>query len=209
MRAASPDTRLIRMAGLGAAALLLAGCMGGGDSPKTSASAGSAGTPSAGSTLYNLFYYGGTTVPPSSKGEPEDIECPAVEILDGTASLRQEAGNAVRYQLSLGQTARECRSSGDQLAIKIGVEGRALLGPAGSPGTFAVPVRFVVKRGDQILASRLQRQSVSIPPSDTQASFAMVEDNILVPKKGNADLQILVGFDGAGAREATKPKRRS
>jgi hypothetical protein len=190
------------LAGLISAALLTLGLCGG-------ALAQASGTsPSIGSTLYNLFYYGGTTVPPSQPGEPEEFECPAVEILDGTAALRQEAAGGVRYQYSMGQTARECQLAGDQIVIKIGIEGRALLGTAGSPGTFAVPVRFVVKRGDKVLASRLQRQSVTIPPNDTQASFVMIEQGIQVPKSGDADLQILVGFDNGGAKEPAKPKTK-
>jgi hypothetical protein len=184
----------------------LAGCVGSGASSSGSGASGNA--PSAGSTLYNLFNYGGTTVPASAAAEEEYFDCPSVEILDGTAALRQEAGGAVRYQLSLGQTARECRVSGSQVSLKIGVEGRALLGQAGSPGTFSVPVRFVVKRGEQVLMSRLQRQSVTIPPGDTQAAFAMVEENISVPKEGDGDLRILVGFDGAAKTEPRAARGR-
>jgi hypothetical protein len=184
----------------------LAGCVGSGASSSGSGSSGNA--PSAGSTLYNLFNYGGTTVPASTAAEEEYFDCPGVEILEGTAALRQEAGGAVRYQLSLGQTARECRVSGSQVSLKIGVEGRALLGQAGSPGTFSVPVRFVVKRGEQVLVSRLQRQSVTIPPGETQAPFAMVEENISVPKEGDGDLRILVGFDGAAKAEPRAARGR-
>lgn len=204
MKPRAPITR--PLAGLLSAGLLAFGL---GTALSGSALAQSSGTsPSIGSTLYNLFYFGGTTVPPSQPGEPEQFECPAVEILDGTAAMRQEAAGNVRYQYSMGQTARECQLAGDQIVIKIGVEGRALLGPAGAPGTFAVPVRFVVKRGDKVLASRLQRQSVTIPPSDTQASFVMIEQGIQVPKDGDADLQILVGFDSGGAKEPAKPKKK-
>jgi hypothetical protein len=198
--------RAVRAALAALLAGALAGCVGSGSSSTASGSAG--GSPSAGSTLYNLFYYGGTTVPPSRAVEDEYFDCPSVEILDGTAALRQEAGGAVRYQLSLGQTARECRVQGSQVVLKIGVEGRALLGQAGSPGTFTVPVRFVIKRGDQVLLSRLQRQSVTIPANDTQAPFAMVEENIAVPKEGDGDLRILVGFDGAAKPEPRVPRGR-
>ena len=45
----------------------------------------------------------------------------------------------------MGEIARECRVAGNQLIIKIGVEGRVLLGPAGSPGTFTVPVTIAVR----------------------------------------------------------------
>jgi hypothetical protein len=77
------------------------------------------------------------------------IVCPEVLILEGTAASQTYAGSPpssanLRHQYSLTDTARECTLDGDQLAIKIGVAGKVLLGPAGSPGSFNVPVRMAV-----------------------------------------------------------------
>ena len=187
----------IRLAASGLVAAALAGCTTfGGSEPAAPAVAGS-------SSFANIFKDGGPTVPPSQTTE-EEIDCPSVDVPPGTSAIRNEAGGAVRSQISLGQTARECRSVGNQISIKVGVEGLALLGPAGAPGSFTVPLRIVVKRGETVVATRLYRGSVTIPQNDTQASFIVIEDNIMVPK-ADGDLAIEAGFDQGGR---APPRRR-
>jgi hypothetical protein len=183
--------------------LLLGGCnMFGSDSRTVTASA-----PPEDSTLKNFFKYGSSAPPAVTPMVIEDdFQCPDVEILDGAAALRQEAGGAVRSQISIGQTARECVINGNTVTIKVGVEGRALLGSAGSPGTFTAPVRFVIKSGDKVLVSRLQRKSMTIPAGDTQAPFVVVEEGMTVPK--DADLTLLVGLDPNGRAEPVARKKR-
>ena len=190
--------RIIPALGLMAA---LGGCsmFGSDQRPATAA-------PSEGNALTNLMKYGSSTPPAITPMEiQDDFECPQVEILDGAAALRQEAGGAVRSQISIGQTARECVVSGNSVTIKVGVEGRALLGTAGSPGTFTAPVRFVIKSGDKVLVSRMQRKSVTIPSGDTQAAFVMVEEGMTVPK---GELTLLVGLDPNGRAEPVSRKKR-
>jgi hypothetical protein len=167
----------------------------------------------SGNPVFALFRSGSASAEPpaaavaAAEGRViEDIECPMVEVLDGGAALRTESGGTVRSQLSMGQTARECTLVGNQISIKIGVEGLALLGPTGTPGTFSAPVRFVAKRGDKVVASRFQRTSVTIPAGQAQASFIVVEDNILVPVDG-PELTLIVGFDAQG-RAAEEPRRK-
>lgn len=190
-----------------ASAVLLAGCSTFGDRSDAAAPAAPS-APSGGSSFMNLFKYGSTTAPPVKEMEIVDYSftCPEVDIIEGGAALRQMAGGTIRSQLTIGQTARECRVNGDQVTIKVGLEGRALLGTGGSPGTYAAPIRIVIKNGDKVLVSRLVRQSVTIPSNDTQASFMVIEDNMVVPK---GDLNILVGFDpnGRAAEPARKRKR--
>ncbi|MCP8939246.1 hypothetical protein NK718_12020 [Alsobacter sp. SYSU M60028] len=196
-----------RLALTALAAVALAGCTSAGESSSASSSGG----------FFSMFR--GSSTPPvgpavagvSTKLDIDDIECPTVEVLDGGAAMRnQSAGGDVRSQLSLGETARECHLVGENIVIKIGVQGLALLGPAGSPGTFVAPVRFVAKRGEKVLVSRLQRTSVTIPAGQAQAQFVMVEDNIVVPAVGD-DLTLIVGFDphGSAAEPARKAKKRS
>ena len=179
-----------RLAAAGVLAAILAGCTTfGGSEPGAPAADGS-------SSFANMFKYGGTTVPASRTTE-EEVECPSVDVPPGASAIRTEAGGTVRSQISLGQTARECRSVGNQIAIKVGVEGLALLGPAGAPGTFTVPLRITIKRGETVVATRLYRGSVTIPKNETQASFIVIEDNIMVPK-ADGDLAIEAGFDQGG-----------
>lgn len=154
-----------------------------------------------GAALRNLFNPTQPRLPEgnATAGEdPDDFVCPRVEILDGTAALRAfsggQASGALRHQISIANVARECQVAGDLVTVKVGVEGRVLLGPAGAPGTFSAPVRVVVKQGDRVLASRVQRVSVTVPAGEAGASFVVVEPGLTVPK---GDIDILVGLDGA------------
>ena len=49
-----------------------------------------------------------------------------------------------RYQVTIGQTARECAALGGVMTMKVGVQGRVLLGPAGGPGQVDIPLRMAV-----------------------------------------------------------------
>ena len=101
---------------------------------------------------------------------------PALEVLDGTSSYRtytgadQSNGN-VRYQFSMGDVARDCTRSGNEILMKVGVEGRVLLGPAGSPASFSVPVRIAIRRdSDQKAAvAKLYQVPASIAAGETTA----------------------------------------
>lgn len=203
---------LARPAGLVLAVLLSAALAGCSTFGRDSGAEPASSAPSTGSSLANYFKFGQATPPPPA--DPmiqEDLECPAVDILDGAAALRQGGPDAesVRSQLSITDTARECRAAGEEIVIKVGVEGRALIGPAGKPGTFTAPVRIVAKRGDKVIVSRFVRQSVSIPPgASASAPFVVVEDNIVVPKNG-PELTLLVGFDEHGSAAAAPRKKRN
>ena len=53
----------------------------------------------------------------------------------------------MRYQFNIGDTARECDPAGPgQAALKIGVSGEVVIGPAGSAGTFNAPLKITVTR---------------------------------------------------------------
>lgn len=190
-----------RFAVLAGAALALAGC----------SSTGSGGAPAAtsqpGNALQNLFFWGSATVPPAPPlPEDDDFECPVVDVSAGGAAHRV-GGEAVRVQYSLGDVARECSNvqRDHSFTLKVGVEGRVLLGPAGSPGRYDVSVRFLVKDGERVVASRVQRQAVAIPAGSTQGSFVMVEQGIQVPP-GLKNPGIEVGF-GAGGAEPRQRRR--
>lgn len=207
IRSSLRSTTLPRVLVLAVAAGLLGGCstLGLGSDQPSSATASASG----GSSLSEFFRNGSSTVPIPAAQVDDDFECPSVEILDGGAAMRQIGGADVRNQISLGEVARECRPQpGGQIAIKVGVEGRVLLGPAGSAGTYTAPVRVMVKRGDKVLVSRLQRTTATVPSGDTQARFVVIEDNMIVPRQGE-ELSIVVGLDPSGrAGEAPRKRKR-
>jgi len=87
-------------------------------------------------TLANLVSFGpGTAATPEqiAAGGPKEtreIDCPTVEVQDGTSALRVggPTNESVRYQFDITDTARECQIQGSQFAIKVGVAGRLLIG---------------------------------------------------------------------------------
>jgi hypothetical protein len=177
--------------GLSAAALalFLAGC----------GSVGSGFDPAA-------IFYGGSKPAPAPEPEDTDYECPAVEIREGGAAHRF-GGDGLRAQAGIVDVARECRLDGATIRISVGVEGRVLLGTAGTPGSYPVPVRIVVKRGDKVIAVRNERVNVTIPKNESLANFVSVQKDIVVPRKGD-ELSITAGFDAGGGETPAERKRR-
>lgn len=181
----------------GMLALALAGC-GGGPSD---------------TTVANILAFNTPSAPPAPKTEidPSEIDCPAVEIRDGGAAIRAYAGgqdsSALRSQISISNVARECTPEpGGGYTLKIGVEGRVLIGPAGSAGTFSAPVNFVVKSAERVYAERRRVEAVRVETGQPGADFALVEGGISIPG-GATEVTITVGLGGGGAQTSARRKR--
>jgi hypothetical protein len=213
MRWAVPFSFVLAI-GLGACSGGLPGLGGLGGSSSAGGSDVAPTQQGAGSTLRNFALYGGATQPPSQepKDNERDLTCPSVTVSENGAAYRSAQGTAttVSYQASLTDTARECAFQGNQVSIRVGVEGRLLLGVNGKPGTYSVPVRIQVKRRNDVVTQRFVRVSVTVPANDTQAEFAHVEERITVPisatDPGN-EYDIYVGFEAAGAPAPRQARR--
>ena len=173
------------------------------------------GSPGAGgSSVGNMVLFAGPTVPPPAKTTTEDVFCPAVDIPDGGSSIQavsvgRDGQGSVRSQIALGQIARECVGNPDGTTmVKVGVEGRALLGAGGSPGRYDVPISVVVKSGSTVIANRSRRVALTIPSGETQASFVIVEDGILVPARDASVFEIEVSIGGGKASSSAAKRRR-
>jgi hypothetical protein len=232
--------RACRHVGVAAAAIaLLAGCssltnLTGGDStpppPAPSASSGTA-PPSSNSSFTSRvrsFFSGdspslGAVAAASGPAAPE-IECPSVEYRQGAATLAvnapgsENAALGLRYQASFVQTARECVVRGGDLTIKVGVQGRIVVGPAGGPGQIAIPLRYaLVREGMQprTLWTKLFMVPAAIPDGQLNLPWLHVEEEMTVPLPSSTELEayvIYIGFDPDGAAQqrpakpAPKPK---
>ncbi len=124
--------------------------------------------------------------PSKVAGPDPNLDCPTVDVRQGASTIQITAtGNGadaggLRYQVTIARTARECAVVGSTVAIKVGVQGRIILGPAGAPGQIDVPLRLaVVQEGMQpkTIWTRLNKVAVAVPPGQTSVPFAYVEEN--------------------------------
>jgi hypothetical protein len=122
---------------------------------------------------------------------------------------------ALKYQGSFVRAARDCKVAGNQLVMKIGVQGRLIVGPAGGPGEVEVPLRLAVvdqpTSGAKTILTKLIRIPVAVTSADTGATFTHIEDNFAFPLPSSAELDnyiVYIGFDPIGAEEADRAKSR-
>jgi hypothetical protein len=130
--------------------------------------------------------------------------------LEIAAKSGQATAADLRYQLSFGQTARECLVQGGVMTIKVGVQGRVILGPMGTPGQVDVPLRYaVVREGPQpkTIATKFKRLPVTVGPDQTHVQFVDVEEGLTfpVPSRSEVDAYVIyVGFDEIGDKNEKK-----
>lgn len=217
---------IFRAAALAAAfpaALALGGC--------SSDSASSAGGSSSFAELFKsspgAFPQSGTpaaTQTAAAKTPAFDpANCPPVDVRAGTSTLtinassRDPATAGLRYQGSIVETARECSVAGNALTIKVGVQGRIILGPAGGPGQIEVPLRLaLVQEGPnpKTIWTRFYSIPVTIPDATPHVAFTHIEEDLTVPRpdaEALAAYVVYVGFDTLAAQQQQKrrPGRRS
>jgi hypothetical protein len=173
---------------------------------------------------FTSFFSGatpGVTQPASRTASAPDIECPGVDIRAGASTLNiaakttQATAGDLRYQLSFGQTARECLVQGDALTIKVGVQGRVILGPMGSPGQVDVPLRYaVVREGAEpkTIVTKFKRLPVVVAPDQSHVQFVDIEEGLTFPMPSGSELDayvVYVGFDEIGDKNEKKPAAKT
>ncbi|MET3893481.1 hypothetical protein ABIE41_004557 [Bosea sp. OAE506] len=177
-------------------------------------SGSSSGQPSAMQTLGNVVMFQSTTPPPAEPlprdDQDEQLVCPEVIIADGGAALRAQSGQdsgSLRHQISILNVARECTPTGNGgYRLKVGVEGRVLLGPAGGPGTYGATLTTTVTRGTTQVARRAARVGGTIASGQGGTDFSHVEDGIIVPA-GRGEVEIIVSL-GSGSATPARSRRR-
>ncbi len=118
----------------------------------------------------------------------------------------------LRYQGTIGQMARQCSVAGGIMRIKLGVQGRIILGPAGTAGALDIPMRYaVVKEGPEprTLATAGFHIPVVVPSDVPSVAFTHVDESIAFPLPSADDLDdtvVYVGFDPLASAPAAKPQ---
>lgn len=152
----------------------------------------------------------------SSQAPGAVADCPVIVIGDGAQMIRSPAGAEaanVHHQVSIKSTARQCIVEGDHLTINVGIEGDAVLGPAGAPGSYGGVIRVALRRtkDDSIVSSKNYRVGAAVPSGAARADFRLLADPILAPAsaKPQEDFEIVVGFtEGAADVADNKPERK-
>ena len=178
-------------------------------------SGSSSGQPSAFQKFSNVVMFQSTTPPAPDqlpKEEQEETQvCPEVIIADGGAALRSQSGGdsgSLRHQISILNVARECTpTGGGGFRLKVGAEGRVLLGPAGGAGSYSATLTTQVLRGTTVVARRASRVGGTIPSGQGGTDFSHVEDGIIVPP-GSGDVEIIIGLSAGGAATPVRSRRR-
>src|SRR5438105_7123276 len=104
-------------------------------------------------------------------------DCPTVEIRSGASTFAlgppgtDATATTLRYQATIARTARECSGLAGNMTMKVGVQGRVILGPAGAPGVIEVPVRLaLVQEGvePKTIWTKGYRVAVNVPPGQSK-----------------------------------------
>jgi hypothetical protein len=216
MRKAKDITNPARAAPFGGVivlAALLAGCSS--DGTTTASTSSSRSLSEIFSSKPASYAQAGTT----AAAEPTEFDpsdCPTVDVRQGASTFsvntaaKNPAESMLRYQGSFSQTARSCSRSGTTMTIKLGVQGRIILGPGGGPGQVDVPIRFaLVEEGIQpkTVWTKFYRVPVTVPDGQPSVSFTHIEDDLTVPMPGKDTLEayvLYVGFDPMSLSQ--KPK---
>jgi hypothetical protein len=171
-------------------------------------------TPEGGSSLANIMRFGTASPPPVPPPVEEELECPPVSIAPGGAALRIGAGGSsegVRSQITVTDVVRECARAADGgVIVKVGAEGRVLVGPAGSAGALGATLRIEVRHADKILSSRNARVGATVPSGQAQASWVHVEQGIVIPgavMRAGGDVDVFVTLNPPGAGQTARRVR--
>jgi hypothetical protein len=148
-----------------------------------------------------------------------DFNCPSVDYRQGAATYNitdsksaESAALNLKYLASFVKTARECDVRGDNVTIRVGVQGRVVVGPAGSPGTVTIPLRYaLVKEGidPNVVWTKFYSFNVSITSANLNVPFSHIEEDMTVPIPPSEELAayvVYIGFDPESLKAAEKPK---
>jgi hypothetical protein len=194
---------------------LLAGCSGAGTSnPDTSAS------PAPRPSIVDFFSGASQKGAQTVAGAQPDFNCPPIEIRRGASTLTigpdgdQKSAMSVKYQVSFTRLARECAVADGNMVMRVGVEGRAVVGPLGGPGHVDVPMRFAVVQevpgGMRAIATKFILIPVDLQPGQGNVPFTRIEDGLTFPipaPPSQLDNYIVyVGFDPASAEAQARTR---
>ncbi len=129
--------------------------------------------------------------------------CPNLQELHDTTILtkfprgKERTPENLSYQAIINESARTCRRSGKNSAMKLGIAGTITPGPAWKGGEALLPVRVAVTKDvdgeDKTIYSKLFSVPVTIGAGSPSATWAFVEEDIILPNEPGHN--VVFGFD--------------
>jgi hypothetical protein len=207
-------------------ALLAPGCSAGGGlgAPAPAASDPTAAPPASTSASLSekisRFFSGSTANSHQAVANATpNVNCPFIDIRQGASALTigatgENAAMSLKYQGTFVRAARECAVVAGQMVMKVGVEGRIVVGPAGGPGQVDVPLRIAVvdevPAGSKTIITKLIRIPVTVQSASDNPTFTHIEEGLSFPMPSAAsldDYKVYIGFDPLAAEAQDKEKR--
>jgi len=198
--------------------LAAAGCSGIGAPSTSTLDSPAAPSPTLGQKITGFFSGASAKSPQAVANSPADLNCPTMDIRPGASTLTvgptggDNATMSLKYQGTFLRAARECSAANGNMVMRVGVEGRIILGPAGGPGQIDVPLRIAVVdervTGSKTVATKLIHIPVTVT-SDPNTAFTHIEEGLTFPMPPSADLDsyiVYIGFDTFAAEPKEKPK---
>jgi hypothetical protein len=226
----APRDRRTLLAGSLLLAMLAGGCSSGntfGGPGGTSAPV--AGPPPSGGgvgALSSFFSPSSSAKGPQTVANAQpDVNCPMVDVRRGASTYAigpagDTSAMTLKYQAEFIREARSCAMINGNMVMKIGVEGRVIVGPGGGPGQVNVPLRIAIVHetpsgGTHPIATKFVLIPVTFAGNQGSAVFSHVEDAMTFPLPTPTaqldDYIVYVGFDPQSAEAQEKvpaPRKR-
>lgn len=140
----------------------------------------------SGTAYFNTYAKAGKKV----KKAP-DADAPDDVATDGEPD---NSANII-YQAAITDVTRDCSRDGGTLTMNVGVAGKVVPGPKGTPGTITMPIRIVVVHGSDVLYSQLHQYKLQVSDMSAATQFMFNDPNVVVPVPAAKDYQMFAGFD--------------
>ncbi len=203
-------------------ALFAGACSSSGGGPGAPGAAPAGGNGFSGSaSLFDVFTGSSAKGAQTVAGGQPDVNCPPVEVRQGASTLTigsngNQSTMAVKYQGEFTREARDCAVVNGNMVMRIGVQGRVILGPAGVPGQVEVPLRIAVVQetpgGARPITTKFIRIAVTVASNNGNPDFTHVEEGVTFPVPTPTSLLddyiVYVGFDPFTAQAQDKQKEK-
>jgi hypothetical protein len=168
------------------------------------------------------FFSGATQREPQpvTNAQP-NVECPFLDIRQGASTLTfpppPPDGNneamSLKYQGIFVRAARDCAVVNGQMVMRVGVQGRIIVGPAGGAGQIDVPLRIAIVSAPitapKTVLTKLIRIPVTIGANDPNVDFTHIEEGLSFPMPSSSSdpYIVYIGFDPVGAAAQDQAKK--